>query len=181
MSTAKRRRGYETVLDMVRSMGLVALAVAAVVLVTWRPTPDGGAKPVDLSAIAAGAEDRVGFPLLVPDLPTDWVPTSARLEPATDDITHHTWHIGWVSPDGAYFGLEQSDTLLVETYQSVWVGDWPGSPVEVGGVEWQVHLSPTGDQMVYVHRGEGWLVALLGQNSPEGMALVTAVSGLIAP
>lgn len=108
----KRKRGFETALDMVRSMGLVGLAVLAVFLVTWRPAPETPFQPVNPASVAEGYQSMVEFQLLVPKLADEWNSNSAWLEPVPNDITKSHWHIGWVSGADKYFAIEQSNTEL---------------------------------------------------------------------
>ncbi|CAN5857244.1 hypothetical protein BH20ACT6_BH20ACT6_10940 [soil metagenome] len=92
-------------LDVVR---LVALLAVGIVVVAWlgglfRPDTAVEPVPVDYLAVAATARDEAGFTLVVPDeLPDGWRATSARWEPA-----EARWHLGVLTADDEYVGLEQ--------------------------------------------------------------------------
>jgi hypothetical protein len=108
----KKKRGFETAIDMVRSMGMVGIAVLLVYLVAWRPAPEQAFQPVNPTEVAQGYAESAGFNLLVPKLPTGWQSNSAWLEPVPNDVTKFHWHIGWVLGDTQYFAIEQSNSEL---------------------------------------------------------------------
>jgi len=147
----KRRRGFESATDMLRSMGVLALMVGMVLLLTWRPHNQAAVKPVDLPAIAKGAESVAGFALVIPNLPQTWIATSARISPAVDDVTKHVWHIGYVTPAEQYLAVEQSDTALAQKFLSSWTKDLKPSPaVKIGALSWVAYRDAAGVAHTYV-------------------------------
>ena len=71
----------QSVGDMVRSLAVVLVVVAAILVVTWRPKPDA-VKPVDPATAVTLVTMQKDFPPLIPqNLPSGWVLTSARFEP----------------------------------------------------------------------------------------------------
>ena len=79
---AKRLRGFETLGDMVRSLGLVLVVVAVILLLDLRPKPDE-VKPVDPGPSLAQARQAAPYDVYAPDpAPGGWAPTVARFEPA---------------------------------------------------------------------------------------------------
>ncbi|HTY73713.1 MAG TPA: DUF4245 domain-containing protein [Actinomycetes bacterium] len=116
-----RRRGFETVGDMLRSLAVVMLAVLVIVVLSRHPhTPSVTVVDPTQARVAARAvgaftpEEPVG-------LGAGWRLTSARF--AEDgSIAAPVWHLGWVTPAGGYAALDQSDgpsaafvaTLLTE-------------------------------------------------------------------
>jgi Protein of unknown function (DUF4245) len=112
-----RRRGFETVGDMVRSLGVVLAAVAVILLITLRPHP-AAIKIVDPTQARQAAQAVAKFSAEQPSgLGVKWRLTSARFQPAIVSPTgSDVWHLGWVTPQNRYAALEQSDgavTVLV--------------------------------------------------------------------
>jgi hypothetical protein len=91
--------------SIVVSAGLV-LAVA-VALLAALPRPDSAeVRVVDPSHAIAQAASQPGFPVYLPmPLPAGWYPNSARFDHAK---TGPHLHIGYLTPDHAYAGLEES-------------------------------------------------------------------------
>ncbi len=123
----------QTVWDMVRSLALVLLAVAAVLLVTWRPQPDP-VKVVDPTPVLVAARIEAPYPVLYPaDLDAAWRPTSARWEVTPASSPDPAWHVGFVTPTDTYAQVGQSATESA-SYLAEQTGG--GDVVSVGG-EWQ--------------------------------------------
>ena len=72
---AKRARGRETVGDMVRSLGLVLVVVAVMILLTFRLSPRDPVQVVELGPAVAEARQTAPYGVLVP---TGWARTGAR-------------------------------------------------------------------------------------------------------
>ena len=103
---AKRLRGFETLGDMVRSLGLVLVVVAVILLLIWRPKPDE-VKPVD----PGRRWPRRGSPRRTrctppSRRPAGWVPTVARYEPAPPA---NVWTLGFVTTGDEYAAVAQTD------------------------------------------------------------------------
>lgn len=105
-----RRHGLETAADMARSMGLVLVVVAFVVVLVngGRPEPDP-VRAVDFSAAARAAAAKIPpFVVARPDAaPAGWRATSARLRDGAGGVV--TWELGFVTggePE-RYVGLQQ--------------------------------------------------------------------------
>jgi Protein of unknown function (DUF4245) len=129
------RRGRQTATDMVRSLALVLLVVAAVVLVVGRYGADG-AEPVDVAAVA-GAEPEAAFPLPVPAPGQGWTPVSAGYQASGPDGVP-TWRTGWTTPAGDFAGAAVGSGAT-----SAWTDRLTGTPraageVSLAGTTWQV-------------------------------------------
>lgn len=97
-----------SVTDMVRSLAVVLGAVGVIMLLTWRPGPDP-VRVVDPTPVLIQARIEAGFPVLYPDaLTPEWRPTSARWEITEASIPSPAWHVGFVTPTGAYVQIGQS-------------------------------------------------------------------------
>lgn len=91
-------------------MVVVLIVVGAILLVTWRPSPDE-IRSVDPTDALISARASAGYPVLYPaDLPPGWVPTSARWNLPEDAAPDPAWHVGFVTPTNDYVQLGQSAT-----------------------------------------------------------------------
>ncbi len=121
---------------MVISLAVVIGCVAVVLLFLPRP---GAVEqpPTDVAGAAAGARERVDFPVPVPAVPDGWTPNAARLDPGPDGVP--TWDVGWVTPSDQYAGLrvagDATDRWLRDVTRS---GELEGVQ-DVGGQEWDVY------------------------------------------
>ena len=146
------RRG--TVGDMVRSMSVVLVFVALLVLVVQRRHGDA-VKVVDYSSAVAKARSIAAYQVLAPaGLPADWRATSVRLgRPEGRDQPPLSLHVGFVTPDGQYAAVEESDqpdrTGFVRDVVGKGAAD--GS-VDVAGQAWELHGTEAGDHRSLVRR-----------------------------
>lgn len=92
---------------MVRSLALVFAFVLAVLALD--PRPEGnGLRTVDWSQSVPQAVAAANYPIAVPvGLEPGWRTTSARVTQTPDGSA--AWHIGFVTPQEEYAGVEQSD------------------------------------------------------------------------
>ncbi len=127
----KSKRGRETALDMVRSLGLVILVIVPVWLLARAPSSDEAEiRVVDPSqAVEAFTRDAPGVP--VPgELPAGWQATSATYDGAARSL-----RVGWVTPEEEYaeFAAGAAPGLLEELVGDAAVLDL----VVVDGVAWE--------------------------------------------
>ena len=103
---ASKKRGYETVRDMVVSMAVLGAGVALLLLVTWRPDQPNYTPvlPLEVSEIA---QQDANFKLFIPDTPENWAATTAWIEPLSNSFDH--WHMSYVIDETRYVGFEQTD------------------------------------------------------------------------
>ncbi len=133
---AGEARGTRTVRDMVMSMAVVLLIVGFVVLFIPRPHTDA-VRVVDYTSVLGLARSDAPYPILAPvGLSDRWRATSVRYSGESPD-SDRTWHLGFVTPDDAYAGVEQSngdrDTFVEEVTNS---GD-PEGTTEIDGRTWE--------------------------------------------
>lgn len=103
MSEQRAKRGLR---DLVLSLGVVGLFVAFLYAVVWRPAPEP-VRTIDPAETLRLAESDADYEVLAPEgLSEQWRPTSARYEPAGDGST---WFLGYVTPDGQYVAVAQTD------------------------------------------------------------------------
>ena len=176
----ERKRGRETVLDMVRSMGVLAIFVAFILVITWRPLPDSNpVKAVDAVAVATGSQSRAGFPLLVMAMPNGWTATSARLEAAPADESKHVWHIGYVTDSNNYFEVEQTDTTLIDKFIESYTGGGKADDVVASAdLKWDVYAVT--DATVFVYRGREYTVVVRADDRGDASAGLVALEKAIS-
>lgn len=135
-------------------LGLVGAFVAVRAL--NRTEVDTTPPTVDYRKVVASVREQSDFPVLAPArLPEGWRATSARFRPEPG-----SWHLGVLTDQQRYVGLEQARTSvsdLVETY--VDAEAVPGGPVEVGGRTWRTWTDEGGD--VALTREQGGVATLV--------------------
>lgn len=146
---------------MVLSMAVVgAVVFVGFWMVAWqRPEVQGSALPL-VDAQQIFTEVRLGdtFPVLEPvGLADGWVATSAWFdtEQVSGDIGGGVLHVGYVTPDGSYAEVRQTDGDGDAAVDD-WVdGAVPAGDVKIGDAAWQVVGSEeTGKQgLVLTERG----------------------------
>lgn len=100
----------QVILDMVRSLGVVAVIVAVTLIFVpnlIHPGKSSRVQPVDYSEDALGFRQVTGIAPYAPDgLPSGWYPNAATFS-RQHTVVH--LHIGWVTPDQKYAGLEETN------------------------------------------------------------------------
>lgn len=92
---------------MVGAMVVLLTVIAAFVVFRdlGRNTPESAVEPVDYAAPADYARDNAPFPVLAPEeLPDGWIATSVRFRGGSEP----TWHLGMLTDERSYVGLEQA-------------------------------------------------------------------------
>jgi hypothetical protein len=147
------RRGFESVSDMVRSLGLVLLAVGVVVLITLRQAPEQAAPTVDPAAAVAAAEAAGTLP--VPAVPEigGWRVTSARYEAGPPSLLA----IGYQTAAGDFAGYSVTDGDLADAVTGVAPEATPDGAAPVAG--WQRWTAP--DRQVWVTQRDGATLVLV--------------------
>lgn len=148
----KRKRGRETALDMVRSLGLVILVIVPVWLLARAPSSDEAEiRVVDpAQAVEAFSRDAPGVP--VPgELPAGWRATSATYEGPG------RLRVGWVTPDGEYAEYSTGTAAALDEL----VGQAQGlEPLVVDGVSWDRHRDADGS--LSLSRSYGGVTVVVG-------------------
>lgn len=129
---AVKKRGRETALDMIRSMGVVMLIVVPLWFLAQPPdSAEQEVREVDQSVDVQAwqaATDAAPAPV---GLPEGWRPTVSRL--SADGLT-----LGWLVPSGGYAELA-STTGPAEPFVEELVGEQArrDGEVDVDGTSWQ--------------------------------------------
>jgi hypothetical protein len=142
------KRGRETAFDMVRSLGVVGVILAATLIFVpglFHPSKSERFPAVDYSDYVSGFLHVTGTHALVPaSLPSGWTANAGAL---TGPVSVEHLHIGWAVPGSQYAGLEESvgpmaglvATAIGKRGQTV-----TGS-VQVAGASWQTRTSSRGE------------------------------------
>ena len=134
---SRRYRQRKTVTNLVASLAVSLLALAAIVFIVPRgEAPDP--VDVDFTAAAAQAQQEFATPLAVPEVPENWDSNAAELRRGADGVAQ--WYIGFViaEDDGTqhYAGLSQAFDA-----NDTWVADLLGrrpstGETRLGDVAW---------------------------------------------
>lgn len=165
----KRPRGFETTRDMVLSMAVVGAVVLGVFwMVAWqRPEVQGPIRPeADVEQVFADVRIGDTFPVLEPvGLPDDWTPTSAWFdsEQVSGVVGGGVLHVGYLTPDGSYAELKQTDGDRAAAVEE-WVdGAAPAGEVPVGDVVWDLVESEKTEKVGLVRTDGGVTIVVTGK------------------
>lgn len=136
MSEDRTKRGIR---DLVLSMAVVGVFVAFLFAVVWRPSPDP-VRTVDPTFQLQAARAQADYPVLAPEgLSSDWRATSARFEAQGEDAT--SWFLGYVTPDGDYVALTQTDAEAQPFIEEQTLQGTPDGERSIDGQVWQQYVS----------------------------------------
>lgn len=150
--------------DIVRSMVVIGIIILALYGVGQLFSSGEKAKvdTVDYASVVEQARPAATFPLAAPtSLPQGWRATSARYQT-------NGWHLGVLTDDGDYVGLEQVRSSVDRAVEQFADGSKPAGTAEVAGQTWTVRSGPNG-RWTYV-RSEDGLTTLV--NSSASRAVV---------
>jgi hypothetical protein len=137
----KRKRGRETALDMVRSLGLVILIIVPVWYLAQPPGAEqSGVREVDPAAdIAAFTADAPGAP--VPgELPAGWRPNNTTYDGGASSL-----RIGYVTPQDQYAEYSAAQAGGEDFVRTTVGRDAQQlDPVSVGGARWERYRDEDG-------------------------------------
>lgn len=154
------KRLRQTARDMIISMLVVAAGVLALWLPFHRSTPDP-VKVVDPTSVIQGARAAESWPVLAPvGLPSTWRCTSARIDTALDgqDIVH----LGYLTPDDTYVGLEQSATKAISFVSDSTVSGRETGTRDVAGTTWTTYQNDDGSHRSLVRTASGATYVVVG-------------------
>lgn len=142
------------------------LAVLGLIVVVWalsrfqhRGVADP-AQPIDYRGQLADARRTAPFPVLAPSaVPAGWRATSASWDGQPPDLT---WHLGFLTTDGQYVGLEQGRSPGADFVARSTSATVPGQPVTVTGHRWQTLSSSSGDDRALVRRNPAFTTVVTG-------------------
>lgn len=154
MSEDRTKRGVR---DLILSLAVVAVFVAFLVAVAWRPAPDP-VRTVDPTLQLEAARAQADYPVLAPvGLSADWKPTSARFEATA---TGSSWFLGYVTPDEQYIALTQTDGDAEAFVAEQTLQGQPDAERTIDGQVWKQYVS--GEQRSLVTTEAGATVVVTG-------------------
>lgn len=171
-----KKRGTETISDMVRSMGILLIVVVIAYLLARAPSSDDTpVRVVPTGAAVVAARQLSGSTVLVADgLPAGWRSTSAYVRP-NDGSPVTRLHVGWVTPSEHYAELEQV-TGETQTFLDDLVGGTkPTGSITLGGHRYDVYRHD-GDTTLARTTADGLVLAVDG-DAPDA-ELTTLVQAL---
>ena len=137
----------QTVSDMVLSLAIVLGVIGAIMLVTWRPTPDP-VREIDPIPLLAFANSQADFPVLVPQI-AGLRATSARWEPTKYSQNDPVWHVGYVTAEEEYLEITQSAASNEEYLINEIAGITAEGEKSIAGQDWLVFDGS--DSRAFVH------------------------------
>ncbi len=172
MSSTGSSRGNPSIGDILRSVGVLGLLILAI----WgfgqlfTNTPDETVKPIDYAATVRSARPAADFDLLAPPtLPAGWAATSARFTPTS-------WHLGVITDDQDYIGLEQAKLDAKQLIDDFAKGSQSAGTVTIDGDTWDLRKGPDGD-VTYVRTEAGLTTLVVGEAPrPDVEAYVASLS-----
>jgi len=157
---------------MVRSLGLVLLVVAVILLITPRRHSDP-APQIDYRAELSSARHAAPYALLAPQgLPASWDATSVRYRPGAAGAV--TWHLGFRTPHGTYAGLEQSNGPRPPFVRDRSLSGHPAGQTRVQGQVWERRLNADRDWRSLVRTGNGVTTVVSGSASWDDLRRLAA-------
>lgn len=147
---------------------MIVLVLVVVGFVVFRDAnrsdPADPVRAVDYSRDADFAREQASFDLVAPPtLPEGWRATTVEYVPGPDD----RWHLGMLTGDDRYVGLEQSaDSVAGMVKSYVDATTRKGSPVQVAGEPWSTY-SDSGGDLALVRRAGGTTTLVVGHDVPQ--------------
>lgn len=165
-----KKRGLETVRDMVLSLGVVGIVVV-LLLIFGRHSERDPVRPIDYSLKFQQASQVAPYPLLAPQgLPDRWRPTSADYD--SSDPKQTTWHIGFINPNEQYAAVEQGNGPSAAFIVDKGKGGKPVGVHNVAGVQWKSYDGPKYRSLVLEQGGVTTMVT--GTATFEDLAQLAA-------
>jgi hypothetical protein len=125
----------QTVGNMVFALVICLVVVAFLILVTWRPKGEAKPKAVEYTAQLQDARKAAAWVRGPEPMPTGWTATSVEFRAPEQQPT--TWHLGVVTSEKKYVGIEQSN-VTGGKFQSDKLGRTSDDgTTAVAGVTWQ--------------------------------------------
>jgi hypothetical protein len=148
------RRGFGNLRSMVLSMVVILAAVLAWVAMVPR-VREISQPAVDVTSVATQVRQQTGWSISQPALPAGWKATNVRFAASGDGF--RTWHAGYLSPDGNYVSIDQTDvTGATDNWVSALTSNGQAEgTLSAAGTTWHKFSSHDRVQVSLVSRGSG--------------------------
>lgn len=179
--TARRKRGFESVADMGRSLGLVAAFALVILLIgparsLLFPTGSDRMPTVDYREQVLAARQAMRADVPAPaGLPSGWRATSARV--SGGGAKPVLLHIGFATPAREYAAVEETDATRAAAAQSVLGSASPRvlGTVDVGGQPWDRVRAGDGDLALVRETGRLTVIVTGTADERELVALASSL------
>ncbi|MCT2591956.1 DUF4245 domain-containing protein [Streptomyces sp. N2-109] len=145
---ADKKRGAQTVRDMVLSLAVIGLAAGVAYLFIPHDEGKDPVRTVNYQVELSTAQRGAPYPVAAPEgLSKRWRATSVDYEPTGKKEA--AWHLGFISPDEEYVAVEQSNGRPKPFVKDVTQGATKtGKSVRIDGVEWTRYEGDKYDALV---------------------------------
>lgn len=169
-TVVRNKRGRQTALDMVRSIGLILVVIFVLLMVTparqliFPSSNSGGDHPrVTDGQQLTEWRDLTGHAALLPAIPAGWRMNAATM--TGDSRPKATLHIGWQTAANGYVGVQQGYPGVRRLLAAdALVAARPEGSVQIAGQPWSAYRDNEGD-LAYA------------RSLPDGRTIVVAGSG----
>lgn len=159
--------------DMLRSIFVIGLLILALAgLGVWfQVRPETKVQAVDYATAAKAARGVSSFKILTPSsLPNGWKATTVRYAAGAKG----SWHLGVLTDDGKYVGLEQTGAGILTALQDYSPDTTPRGTSAIGGFTWQVRQSTNGETTLV--REEGGITIIVTGTAAKSVLETYAAS-----
>lgn len=177
---ARSKGVRESLLDMGRSLGLMAIIMAIVLFLTPArglifPDKKDRMQAVDYSSVVSGFATVAHRPALLPNgLPSSWRANASSLFGNTPVNAH--FHVGWVTPGNQFVGLDEgtgdADALVKSVLGNR--GATVTGTTTIAGSVWQLRFSDLGERSL-TRTADGLTVIITGTPKADINLLCTAL------
>jgi hypothetical protein len=153
-------RGNPSMGDILRSVAVLGAIILALFALGrfFTVAPDEPTRTVDYQSAAQNSRKAATFELLAPrSLPEGWRATSVRFGKSS-------WHLGVVTDDEKYVGLEQVKAEVGRAVERFAEGSSPKGDAVVDGETWTLHTGPR-DDLTFARRDGDMTVVVTGSAS----------------
>ncbi len=152
--TTRRRRG--SLLDMVRSLGIVTVAVLALVFFTSRTAPQRPIANADVAATVAAARANAPFPVLAASsLPKGWYANFASFDAVQGQSGRWQFHVGYTDGVNGFQGVDATNMTNATDMTPAAKQGTEDRHQTVAGLDFTVYsMGPGGDEL-WVSKGTG--------------------------
>jgi hypothetical protein len=174
----KPRRPSQTFADMARSLGLMAVVIAALLLLGPARTlvfPGGAERDaVDYSQPLQAFERFTPHALAPQGLPTQWRANAVSFTPASGSQALRL-HVGWATPGELFVGLDESTGSPAALVRAVLGrrGAAVSGQIQLAGLTWQHRVSDRGEDAYTATTGDVTAV-VTGNGTPTQLRTLLA-------